>query len=141
MQTACRSTIRHRAAVYVVRPALSTITINGEPTHGLLMAELYSHVHVLRTNPSALLIVAPTLLPEPGSVDVNLEIQARLRDFSHLQVNNEGALEVSELAGLIASVSDQNGKLVATNRLRSTNGATIALVVQYQPFPLLTMQT
>jgi hypothetical protein len=117
------------------------INVYGETTHGLLMAELYSHVNVLRVNSSALLIVAPMLLPEPGTVDLNLEIQARLRDLSHLQLNNEGALEVSELAGLVASVSDENGKLVATNRLRSASGATIALVVQYQPAPLFTMET
>lgn len=129
------------AAVYIVRPPLSTITTKGDTTHGLLLAELYSHVNVLRSNPSALLIVAPTLLPEPGSVDVNIEVQARLRDFSHLQLENEGALEVSELARLIANVSDQNGKLIATNRLRSTNGATIALAAQYQPFQLLGMST
>lgn len=103
------------------------------------MAELHSHIDVLRANPSALLIVAPTLLPEPGSVDLGVEVQARLRDFSHLHLGNESALEVAELARLIEGVSDQSGRLVISNRLCSASGAAIALAAQYQSFSRLAM--
>jgi hypothetical protein len=43
-------------------------------------------------------------------------------------------LEVAELARLIEKVGDQSGRLVISNRLRSANGAAIALAAQYQPF-------
>jgi hypothetical protein len=122
------------AAVYILQPSLSPLITNGTTSHELLAAELQSHVNVLRANPSALLIFAPTLLPEPGCVAVNVEVQARLRDFAHLQLGNESALEVTELVKLIEGVCDRQGRLMVTNRLRSLNGATTALAVQYQSF-------
>ena len=122
------------AAVYIVQPALSPLTGNGTASRELLTAELQSHLSVLRANPSALLIIAPTLLPEPDSGEVQMEVQARLRDFAHLLLSNESALEVTELVKLIEGVWNVNGKLVVTNRLRSASGATIALAVQHQSF-------
>jgi hypothetical protein len=122
------------AAVYILQPSLSPLITNGTTSHVLLTAELQSHVNVLRANQSALLIFAPTLLPELGSVAVNVEVQARLHDFAHLQLGNESALEVTELVKLIEGVCDRHCRLMVTNRLRSLNGATIALAVQYQSF-------
>ena len=122
------------AAVYIVQPALSPLTGNGTASRELLTAELHSHLSVLRANPSALLIFAPTLLPEPDSGEIRMEVQARLRDFAHLLLSNESALEVTELAKLIEGVWNVNGKLVVTNRLRSASGAIIALAVQHQSF-------
>lgn len=120
------------AAVYILQPSSLSLKSGGLGLHELLTVELQAHFEVLRSNPSALLILAPTLLSEPGSVAVNLEVQARLRDLTNLQLNNESALEVTELFKLTESVSDQHGRLIVANRLRSPDGATIALAVKYQ---------
>ena len=72
----------------------------------------------------------------PGSVAVNVEVQAQLRDIAHLQLGNESALEVTKLAKVIEAVCDRHGRLIVTNRLRSLNGATIALAMQYQSLRL-----
>lgn len=120
------------AVAYIVQPAVAPLASGGLASRELITAELHSHLSVLRTNPSAIVIFAPTLLPESESAEVGLEIQARLRDFAHLLLGNEGALEVAELIKLVEEVWDTNGKLVVTNRLRSGGGATIALTVRYQ---------
>ena len=120
------------ASVYVLQPSLSPFSADGCISYDLLTAELQLHFNVLRTNQSALLIVSPTLLPEPGSVTLDVEVQARLRDFASLQLENESALEVPELMRIVESIGDRSGRLVLTNRLRSRNGATIALTLMYQ---------
>jgi hypothetical protein len=122
------------AAVYILQPSFPSMGTNELTIHEILTIELQSHFSVLRANPSALLILAPTLLPEPGSIEINLEVQARLRDFANLQLSNESALEVTELFKLAESVCDRHGRLMVTNRMRSPDGATIALAVQYQSF-------
>jgi hypothetical protein len=122
------------AAVYILQPSFPSMSTDGSTVQELLTAELHSHFNILRANPSALLILAPTLLPEPGSVAVDLEVQARLRDFANLQLSNEYALEVTELIKMTESVCDHHGRLIVTSRIRSLDGATIALAVQYQTF-------
>lgn len=47
---------------------------------------------------------------------------------------NEGEMEMTELFDLIATVRDNLGKLLITNRLRSQEGLIIALVVKYQAY-------
>lgn len=122
------------AAVYIVQPSFcAKSTENYEPQE-LLSIELKSHFNILQANPSALLILAPIMLPEPGSVAVNLEVQARLIDFAEMQFNQRGAVEVTELFKLTESICDVHGRLMVTNRLRSADGATIALAVKYQSF-------
>lgn len=81
-----------------------------------------------------MLILAPVMLPEPGSVPVNLEIQARLVDFAETRFNQRSAIEETELFELTESICDVHGQLKVTNRLRSVDGATIALAVIYQSF-------
>lgn len=77
------------------------------------------------------------MLPEPGSVPVDVEVQARLKDFAFLQLRNESAPEFMELAALVEGTGDWQGRLAVVNRLRSAKGATIALVVQYRAsFPM-----
>lgn len=120
------------AAVYILQPSLSPLNTDGWNSHELVTGELQSHLDVLRANQSALLILAPALLPEPGSVAVNVEVQARLRDFANLQFGNESALEVTELFKLVESVGDRHGRLIVTKRLRAPTGATIALAMKYQ---------
>ncbi|KAK5680875.1 hypothetical protein LTS10_006633 [Elasticomyces elasticus] len=120
------------AAIYVLQPARSPSVGSGIASRELLTAELHSHLSVLQANPLAILILAPTLLPEANSGQVDLEVQARLQDFAHMLLNNESAWEVSELMKLVDEVFNMHGRLVVVDRLQSTGCATIALVVQYR---------
>lgn len=122
------------AAVYIVQPSFGSATTDIHSPQELLTMELKSHFSVLQANTSALLILAPTMLPEPGSVPINLEVQARLLDFAAMQFNQKSAIEVTELFKLTESIFDSHGRLMVTNRLRSADGATIALAVKYQSF-------
>lgn len=83
---------------------------------------------------SSTLILAPPILPEPGSVESDAEIMARLQDLTRFQLFNETAFELDVLIGVISSVRDASGGLVVVNKLRSSNNATVALGVRYQPY-------
>lgn len=123
------------AAVYILRlPAPSPVM----PSHSLptrILAELRAHLGVLRVNnTSATLVLAPRLLPEPGTVEPDVEAKVRLRDLSRLQLANEREMEMGELLEIVHSVHDSVGRLVVINKLRSRNSATVALGVKYQAY-------
>ncbi|CAE7178409.1 hypothetical protein CFE70_005864 [Pyrenophora teres f. teres 0-1] len=122
------------AAVYILQPSFDARTTDEYTPQELLAHELQSHFRILRNNVSALLILAPKMLPEPGSVALNLEVQARLLDFAEMQFTRKSAVEVTELFKLTESICDAHGRLMVTKRLRSADGATIALAVKYQAF-------
>jgi hypothetical protein len=117
------------AAVYILR-----LTTPSPSPPAQILAELSAHLGVLRANALATLILAPPLLPEPGTVDPDVEAMARLRDLSRLQLTNECGLELDELIEMINSVHDSRGRLVVVNKLRSRNSATVALGVRYQAY-------
>lgn len=122
------------AAVYILHlPSPSP----GVPSHSLpaqIIAELRAHFSVLRASNYATLILAPRLLPEPGTVDPDVEAIARLRDLSLLQLANEREIEMAELVDILNSIRDSMGQLVVVNKLRSHNNATVALGVKYQAY-------
>jgi hypothetical protein len=124
----------HDAAVYILRlPSPSP----GVPSHSLparIIAELRAHIGVLRASSSATLVLTARLLPEPGTVDPDIEAIARLRDLSLLQLANEREIEMLELMDMLNSVSDSMGRLVLVNKLRSRNNATVAFEVKYQAY-------
>jgi hypothetical protein len=120
------------AAVYLLHPSFGAASTRGYTPSELITMELKAHFGILRANPAALLILAPAMLPEPGSVAVNLETQARLLDFADTHLTGQGAMEVFELYRLTDGICDARGKLVVKSRVRSADGATIALVVKYQ---------
>lgn len=74
------------------------------------------------------------LLPEPGSVDADIEGLARVRDLSLLQLANEREMEIGELMDILDSVRDSMGKLVLVNKLCGRGNAMVALEVRYQAF-------
>ncbi|KAH8810947.1 hypothetical protein F5884DRAFT_875917 [Xylogone sp. PMI_703] len=135
----CRITIQKRtptapqtvkdAAVYILRP-----TDSSQSPWTELLAELRAHITVLRANASATLILAPRLLPEPGSVDQEVEAKARLRDLFHLQLTNQCEMELADLVEMVNAINDGRGRLVVVSKLRSQNSATVALGVKYQAY-------
>ena len=116
------------AAVYILRPTITSPSLRAQ-----IQAELSAHLSVLRANASATLILAPPLLPEAGTVDPDVEALARSRDLSHLQLTNECELELGELIDMVNGVFDSRGGLVVVNKLRSCNGATVAVGIKYEP--------
>lgn len=127
------------AAVYILRvPA----PLAGVASHSLpesesqrTLAELKAHLGVLRGNKTTVtLILDPRLLPEPGTVDPDVEAIARLRDLSEMQLTSECGMEMSEMVELVNSVHDSMGWLVVANRLRSRTSATVALSIKYQAY-------
>ena len=114
------------AAVYILR-LMDVSTLREQ-----LVAELNAHLQVLRGNGSTLIIELP-FVPEPGSVDPNVEVTARLWDLSRSQLTNECDLEVGDLESVINSVQDGNGKLVIVNKLRSRSSTTLAVGIKYEP--------
>lgn len=134
-----RLTVQKRmpAAVQVVKDAAVYILHLTTPSSSLtarILAELNAHLGVLRANALATLILAPPLLPEPGTVDSDIEVMTRLRDLSLLQLTNECRLELSELIEMVNSVHDSRGRLVVVNKLHSCNCATVALGVKYKTY-------
>lgn len=134
-----RVTVQKRlpAAVQVVKDAAVYILRLTAPAYSLparILAELSAHLGVLAANASATLILAPPLLPEPGTVDPDVEAMTRLQDLSRLQLTNECAVGVDELMEIVNSVHDSRGRLVVVKKLRSHASAIVALGVQYQTY-------
>lgn len=96
-----------------------------------LLAELRAHVQVLRTNASSTLILALPVLPEPGSVEPDVEVSARLWDLSRQQLTKESDLSLSDLVELFNSIQDNEGRLVVVSKLRSRSCATMAVGVKF----------
>lgn len=116
------------AAVYILRMPATT-----RPSAAQILTELRAHLGALRANSSATLILAPPLLPEPGTLDPDSEARARVRDLARLQLTNETDLELSELIELVNSVHDNNGRFRVVSKLRTRDSAfTAALGIKYQ---------
>lgn len=117
------------AAVYIIRLA-SSFTSGATQ----ILAELNAHLDVLRSNPSATLILAMPLLPEPKAVSTDIEAKARLQDLCRLQLTNQPEMGLDELLDMVNWVGDSNGRLVIASRLCCPQKATVALGVKYQAF-------
>lgn len=122
------------AAVYILRLPAPSPGVSSHALSTRILAELRAHLGLLRANTSITLILVPRLLPEPGTVDPDVEATARLRDLSRLQLANEREMEMEELVAIVNSVHDSMGWLVVVNKLRSHNSATVALGVKYQAY-------
>lgn len=122
------------AAVYILcLPPASP----GVPSSSLLTgvtAELKAHISVLRANSSATLVLTAYLLPEPGKLDPDVEVLARLRNLSLMQLANERGIEESEVTSMLNGVEDRLGRLMVVNKLLSRNNATVAFEIRYQTY-------
>ncbi|KFY27884.1 hypothetical protein V491_00709 [Pseudogymnoascus sp. VKM F-3775] len=121
------------AAVYILHLPLLSL---GESSvlSARIVAELRPHLSVLRANTSATLVLAPRLLPQPETVDPDVEAMARLHDLSRLQLTNERDMEMEELEEIVNSIHDSMGRLNVAIKLRSRNSASVALAVKYQAY-------
>lgn len=143
-QLNCRITIQQRApgtpqsvydaAVYILRLPSPSPAMPSESLPARIIAELRAHIGVLRASSGATLVLIARLLPEPGTVDPDVEAIARLRDLSLLQMANEREMEITELMEILNSVRDSMGRLVLVNKLRSRTNATVAFQVRYQAY-------
>ena len=123
------------AAVYILHLPTLSPGMSSDSVPASILAELRAHLDVLRANKNSVtLILAPRLLPEPGSVDPDVEAIARMRDLSHLQLANEREMEIGELVEMVKRVHDSTGWLVVANSFRSRNSATMALSIKYQAY-------
>ncbi len=122
------------AAVYILRLPSPSPEMPSGSLPAQFIAELRAHIGVLRASSCAELVITAHLLPEPGTVDPNIEAIARLRDLSLFQLANEREFEMLELMDILNSVRDNMGRLMLVNKLRSHNNATVAFKVQYQAY-------
>ena len=99
----------------------------------LARAELFRHLAPLRANSSIVLVLTTRILPEPGSLpDPRVEAVARARDLALLQLADEEEMEMAELRQIVDSVTDEFGRLVVANELRSHNGLILALALKHK---------
>lgn len=98
-----------------------------------ILSELKDHIGVLRSSNGVMLLLTARLLPEPGSIADHPEIEAtiRARDFALRQLTSVWEMEMVDLLDMIDEVSDDAGKLVVINKLRSCNNVVFALAVKY----------
>lgn len=76
------------------------------------------------------------VLPAPGSVDLDTEAAARLRDLSLLQLANGRQAEMLEMVDVLNGVRDRDGSggLVLTNEIRAPSCPFVAFEVRYQGY-------
>lgn len=122
------------AAIYLLRLPVASPSFHLNSVLSRAASELSAHVNVLRAKPASRLIMVAFELPAPGTVDVNAEAAARLRDLSMLQLANGGHAERSELIDVLNRVRDSSGALVLMNEIRSQNTSFVAYEVRYQAY-------
>ncbi|KAG0650487.1 O-methyltransferase [Hyphodiscus hymeniophilus] len=120
------------AAVYIVSVPSPSPTLSSHIITERLASDLRAHLGVLRANCSATLILTMCPLPEPSTVDPDIEASARQRDLTLFQLANDHRLELTEVENIINDIWDTMGRLAIVNKLRSWKDATIALGVKYQ---------
>ncbi|KAL4751922.1 O-methyltransferase-domain-containing protein [Aspergillus terricola var. indicus] len=91
-------------------------------------------VRPLRTNPAARLLIADTVLPEPGDVGCLDEALQRYRDLTMQQVFNTRERSLAEFQRLLDAVSDSAGQLVVENIRRSPGSALSVIEVSYHAY-------
>lgn len=74
------------------------------------------------------------VLPAPGTVDLDTEAAARLRDLSLLQLANGRQADMVEMVDVLNGVRDSSGGLVLTNEIRSPSSPIVAFEVRYQAY-------
>ena len=99
-----------------------------------MTAELRAHIGVLRSNSNATLVLTARLLPEPGTLDPDIEAIARLQDLSLVQLTNEQEIQSPEVVDMLNSVRDRTGRLVLVGKLCTRNNATVAFEIRYQAY-------
>jgi hypothetical protein len=97
-----------------------------------LSEELHAHFSILQADPAARLILAPPLLPEPGTVTTGVESDILLQDLMRSQLNNEHSLSVSELIEIINSAYDSRGRLVVEDTVQYSSKAIAIVTVKYE---------
>ena len=122
------------AAVYILHLPYSSLGVSRRALSMQILAELRAHLGVLRANPSAMLLLAPQLLPEPGTVEPSVEARARVRDLSQLQLANEREMELQEIVELVSNVQNSLGRLVVVDTLRSQSDGNVALGIKYRAY-------
>ncbi|KAL4935852.1 hypothetical protein BDV06DRAFT_233903 [Aspergillus oleicola] len=137
-------TIQHRppgtpqpitdATLYILHLPSALPTQPSTTLASRIALELRSHLDILRSNPSATLILTPRLLPDPGAVNADIEASARLRDLVLFQLANERELEMGDLLNVLNSVSDSLGRLVVVNKIRSREDCGVVFEVRWQGF-------
>ena len=121
------------AALYILRMQSPP---PGDPPHSAqarIISELSAHIYALRHS-GARLILVPQLLPEPGTVDPDVEAMVCVRDLSLLELANEQTMEMPALMDTLNGMRDNMGQLVVVNKFRSRNNAVVALEIRYQPY-------
>ena len=122
------------AAVYILQLPPRTEGLANKTLSARILAELKAHLGVLRANASATLLLAPRLLPEPGTVEPAVEASARVRDLCRLQLANEREMEIGEIVEMVNTVHDDVGRLVVVNKLRSRDSESVAMGIKYQAY-------
>lgn len=120
------------AAVYIIRLSSPSPTMTTRDIVNQAAIELSAHMDVLRTNPLARVLLLLRVLPRPGTVDVDTELSARVRDLSLLQLVNGREVEREEIVEILDAVRDYAGGLVLTGELRSPRSSMVALEIRYQ---------
>ncbi|KAL5045375.1 hypothetical protein BDW71DRAFT_215226 [Aspergillus fruticulosus] len=123
------------ASVYIVNLPLPMPGMISSSLATHARAELRAHLPVLRRNRSAILVLlVPSPTGEPGEGPEAVSLM-RIRDLSFWQLANDRELDVSEVVGLVGDISDNEGRLVVVNRVRSSAGhGTVALEVKFQAY-------
>ena len=140
--TMSRVTVQHRtpgapqnvedAAVYIYHVPEPSLSPLSSSLAAQITAELRAHFKILRANKNVTLVLIARLLPEPGTMDADVEALARMHDLWLLQMTNSRALETAQLLELLDGVRDSAGRLVVVRGHSSRSHFTVALEVQFR---------
>ncbi|KAI0841391.1 hypothetical protein F5Y06DRAFT_285499 [Hypoxylon sp. FL0890] len=124
------------ATIYMFRvPQVDSGGFDASQTRDVqIIPQLWAHFSILKANTAVIFLLVAQVLPDPGSVDPDIEEAACLRDLWKMQLANGHEMQVGELIEIINSVHDGFGGLVVVDKLQSRSSATMAFGIKYQAF-------
>ncbi|KAL4815789.1 hypothetical protein BDW67DRAFT_185508 [Aspergillus spinulosporus] len=127
--------LMHDASVYILNLPLPMPGMISSSLATHTRAELRAHLPIVRQNRSAkIVLLVPSPIGEPSESSEAMSLM-RIRNLSFWQLANDRELDVSEVVGLVGDISDNEGRLVVVNRVRSSAAhGTVALEVKFQAY-------
>ncbi|KAL4780397.1 hypothetical protein BJX76DRAFT_364343 [Aspergillus varians] len=120
------------AALYLMRIPPSSPVTPVSSILAQLAAQLKLHLGTLRMNTSVSLVLYARLLPDAGSMSVESEAQALLRDVTFFQLSKQREMSSWDIIDLVNSVSDSTGRLVLVKTMRSPKSPIVTFEIRYQ---------
>ncbi|KAK5075029.1 hypothetical protein LTR64_001234 [Lithohypha guttulata] len=114
------------AAVYIIHLPQASLSRPVQSVINESVVELKAHFAALRAHPNSVVILVARVLPEPGTVNSDVERAARLRNLSMHQIAKVQDPGVHDITEVLNKASDGSFRLFLVNKYISRKSSVMA---------------